>query len=399
MATGEQAEFTIGVEEEYQLVSAETGELTSRARHVLAADWVGELEAEVLETMLEVGTHVCGNVEELRSELRRLRLQVASTAATEDLRMVAAGIHPFSDWEPQLITRGKRYDLIRERYGRVVRTEQVFGMHIHIAIPPRLDRVRLLHTARWFTPHLLALSCSSPIFEGGDTGFASYRNILWRRLPLTTPFPAIESEEAYARFTEMLVRTGAALDEATIYWGIRPHPSYPTIEYRVADVCPRIEDAVAIAALARSLTVAIAEERIRAPATGLGDGADVAVIGANEWTVARYGLDATVINPGVDTGAEAIRDAIRRLVTALQPVAEERGDAAALEGVERILRRGNASDRMREMMPRCGTMADLVDWLGGESLLGTGMDRRLEQRERGAEAHGHGAAVRRDGDR
>jgi glutamate---cysteine ligase / carboxylate-amine ligase len=372
--------FTIGVEEEYQLVSAVSGEMASRARHVLAADWAGEIHPEVHESMLEVGTHVCGNAEELRAELRRLRLQVASTAATQDLRVVAAGIHPFSLWRNQLMSRGERYDRIREHYARVVRTEQVFGMHIHVAVPAGQDRIPLLVGARWFTPHLLALSCSSPIYEGSDTGFSSYRNILWRRLPLTGPFPGVKTEAEYERFTQLLVNSGAAMDLATIYWSIRPHPDYPTIEFRIADVCPRLEDAVALAALARALTAAIAEGALQNPTTGLVDTADVSVISANEWTVARYGLDATIIDPRQPSGTETIRDSIRRLLDAVAPFAAALGDEAALEGVSAILERGNAADRIRERVPHSRDLPALVDWLSGESMLGTGMDRRLEQR-------------------
>jgi glutamate---cysteine ligase / carboxylate-amine ligase len=381
MASGGRDEFTLGMEEEYQLVSSASGDLTSRARHVLAADWAGELQAEVHESMLEVGTHVCRGARELRDEIRRLRLQVASTAATEDLRVVAAGIHPYSRWQDQLMSRGERYDAIREHYARVVRTEHVFGMHIHVAVPGGVDRIPLLRGARWFTPHLLALSCSSPIYEGRDTGFSSYRHILWRRLPLTGPFPGVRSEEEYARFTELLVRTGAAMDNATIYWSIRPHPEYPTIEFRITDVCPRLEDAVAIAVLARGVTAATAAGALTHPTTGLVDTADVAVIAANEWTVARYGLDAKIIVPGRDTGTEAIRDSVRRLLEVVTPFAAEFGDEEALAGVETILERGNASDRIRERAPLSRELPALVDWLAGESMLGTGLDRRMEQRE------------------
>ena len=385
MARGDTEEFTVGVEEEYQLVSAASGELCSRARHVLAADWAGELQPEVHETMLEVGTRVCRDCEEVRAELRRLRLQVASTAATEELGMVAAGMHPFSYWQAQLMTRGKRYDVIREHYGRVVRTEQVFGMHVHVAIPSRYDRIDLLRQARWFTPHVLALSCSSPFYEGSDTGFSSYRHILWRRLPLSGPFPGFDSEDDYARFANLLVRSGAAMDHGTIYWSTRPHLEYPTIEFRIADVCPRVEDAVAIAALARALTAALARGSLPPLGTGFGDTADAAVISANEWTAARYGLEATIVDPRLAEGSAPIRESISLLVTALEPIAAELGDAAALAGIQRILERGNGADRIREVAPRCEGLPQLVDWLEGESLLGTGLDRRLEQRERACE--------------
>ena len=381
MASGKSGEYTVGVEEEYQLVTAHDGALASRARHVLEADWAGELHQEVHETMLEVGTHICADATELRKEVRRLRLQVASTAASQELRVMAAGVHPFSRWQDQLMTRGERYDRIREHYARVVRTEQVFGMHVHVAVPEEADRIPLLTTARWFTPHLLALSCSSPFYERMDTGFASYRNILWRRLPLTGPFPAVASEEQYRRFTELLVSTGAAMDVGTIYWSIRPHPQYPTIEFRIADVCPRLDDAIAIAALARALTAAIAEGALRAPQTGFVDTADVSVISANEWTAARYGLDAHIIDPDHPGGAVSLRDSLRRLLDTVAPFSERLGDGDALRGVETILERGNAADRMRQQLPRSGGLDRLVDWVVGESMLGTGMDRRTEQRD------------------
>ena len=381
MSSGGREKFTVGVEEEYQLVSARDGALVSRARHVLEADWAGELHAEAHESMVEVGTHVCGSAAEIRREIGRLRLQVASTAATEELRVLAAGVHPFSPWRDQLMSRGKRYDQIREHYARVVRTEQVFGMHIHVAVPEGIDRIPLLVAARWFTPHLLALSASSPVYEGQDTGFASYRNILWRRLPLTGPFPGVKSEAEYREFTQLLVKSGAAMDEGTIYWSIRPHPEYPTVEYRIADVCPRLDDAVAIAALTRGLTAAIAEGALRHPTTGLVDTADVSVIGANEWTVARYGLEAIIIEPGLTSGTETIRDSIRRLVDGVAPFAEALGDGEALAGIETILRRGNASDRIRERVAKSPDLHGVAHWLVGETMLGTGMDRREEQRD------------------
>lgn len=278
------------------------------------------------------------------------------------------------------MSRGKRYDVIREHYARVVRTEQVFGMHVHVGVPQGVDRIPLLVGARWYTPHLLALSCSSPIYEGSDTGFASYRHILWRRLPLTGPFPGVRSEAEYRRFTELLITTGAAMDVGTIYWSTRPHPEYPTIEFRITDVCPRLEDALAIAAFTRALTAAIAQGMLPHSTTGLADAVDVSVIAANEWTVARYGLEARIIEPGRPEGTEPVRDAIRRILDVVGPVAESLGDGEALRGVSQILERGNASDRMRERVVDTPRLPDLVAWLAGESMLGTGMDRRLEQR-------------------
>jgi carboxylate-amine ligase len=372
-------DFTVGVEEEYQLVCAATGELRSRARDVLAMDWSADLQLEIQETMLEIGTRICGSAAELDRELRRLRLQVASVAAAEELLSVAAGIHPFSDWEEQSPTQGEHYRQILARFGRVIRTEHVFGMHVHVQVPKEYDRIHLMNAVRSYIPHLLALSASSPIYEGEDTGYASYRTILTRRLPFTGPPPHLSSEASYRDFVGLLLRSGAIEDEHTLYWSIRPHPEYPTLEFRVTDVCPRVDDAAAIAALTRALVVAAAEGRLPAPSGAYSASAADALLQANEWQAARYGLDAVLVDPTRGCG-EPLRDAVLRLLDHLRPVAEALGDSVVFSGVEALLGRGNGAGRIREVRKRCGELPALVRWLAGESLLGTGLDRRREQR-------------------
>jgi carboxylate-amine ligase len=164
------ADFTVGVEEEYQLVSPRTGELMDRAHDVLEADWSGDLHPENQQTMLETGTAICASAAELEQEIRRLRLQVASAAAAEDLRSLAAGIHPFSRWQGHAATAGERYAKLAERYGRVIQSEHIFGMHVHVAVPEGVDRAVVMNRVRDYIPHLLALSASSPVYEGSDTG-------------------------------------------------------------------------------------------------------------------------------------------------------------------------------------------------------------------------------------
>ncbi|HEV2148093.1 MAG TPA: YbdK family carboxylate-amine ligase [Longimicrobiaceae bacterium] len=374
-------EFTVGVEEEYQLVSPETGGLISRARDVLELDWSAELHPENQQTMLEIGTHVCRSAAEVDRELRRLRLQVASTAAAADLRMVAAGIHPFSRWEAQERTRGERYERILERYGRVIRTEHIFGMHVHVAVPPGHDRARLMNGVRGYIPHLLALAASSPVYEGEDTGYASYRTIIAHRLPHTGPPPCFPSDDRFREFVGFLMETGAIEDEYTLYWSIRPHPEYPTLEFRMTDVCPRVEDAVAIAALVRALVATAAEGKLPLPGAACSESATDELLAHNEWEAARYGLDATHVDPALPGGKETLRDGIHRLLERVGPTAERLGDAEALAGIEALLARGNGAERIRAMLPECEGLAGVVQWLARESVLGVGLDRRRSQRE------------------
>lgn len=372
------ADFTLGVEEEYQLVG-DAGELHSRARDVLRTDWTAEIAGEIQETQLEVGTRVCATAAEVDAEIRRLRIQVASAAAAEEMRIVAAGVHPFSRWEEQRQASAERYSRLFRRFGRVMRSEHIFGMHVHVAVPPGVDRARLLATVREYTPHLLALSASSPVFEGSDTGYVSYRSILARRLPFSGPPPALDSEAELNRLVRLLVETGATEDPWTLYWSVRPHPKYPTLEFRVPDVCPSIEDAVAIAALARALTAAACERRLPSLVTAAPVSAVDALVREHEWLAARYGLDAVLVDPGA--GGVPLRDSVRALVQRVAPFAERLGDAAALARVEAITREGSSADRMRAVLPRCGGLPGLVEWLARESVLGTGMDRRAAQRE------------------
>jgi carboxylate-amine ligase len=375
------SDFTIGVEEEYQLVDADTGALRSRARDVLTADWTAEIRPELQETTLEIGTRICDSAQELDRELRRLRFQVATTAAAEGLEIAAAGTHPFSRWEEQVTTSGGRYDRIVDRFRRIARDEHNFGMHVHVAVPPEQDRIALLNVVRVFIPHLIALCASSPFYEGDDSGYSSYRMVLWRRWPNSGIPPRLTSRDEYRRFVDHLIRSGAIGDERNLYWGIRPHAIYPTLEFRVTDACPCVDDAVAVAALIRALVVAANEGVIVEPrCAGYSEVAEHAVLANNEWGAMRFGLDARLVDPGADADGVPIRDAIRRLVDRVGPVAERLGDGPALGRIETILERGNGADRMRRVVRAVREHHLLVRWLVAETMLGTGIDRRRAQR-------------------
>src|SRR5690606_12937655 len=224
----EPAPFTVGVEEEYQLVDGVTGALRSRASAVRAMDWSGDIVGEFHETQIEIGTPICTSAAHAGRELARLRLQAATAASSHDLRIVAAGTHPFSRWEGQQTTRGERYDRIRERFGRISLDEHIWGMHIHIAVPDARTRIRTMNALRHFIPHVLALSASSPIFEGEDTGYDSFRTILWRRWPMSGIPPRFRTLAEYRRFIEFQLAAGAIVDEGNVYWSLRPHVRFPT---------------------------------------------------------------------------------------------------------------------------------------------------------------------------
>ncbi len=315
-------EYTIGVEEEYQLVDADTAALRSRASDVLASDWSDELRAELHENTVEIGTPVCRGWSEVREQLGRQRFQTATAAAAEGLEIAAAGLHPFSRWEGHGIHPKERYAAIAERHDRIARQVQIFGMHIHVGIPERVDRLPLMGVVKAFCPHLVALSASSPFMEGEDTGFASYRSVLWRQFPFMGIPPHFDDEGQYQRYLDLLLESGALADRGSLYWSLRPHATYPTIEFRSADVCPTADDAATLAELVRMVVVGVAEFDLTIPGGEQGDlshGTWVELLRENEWLAGRYGLDAKLIAPteqgrklGVRTGIRTLLDRLSR---------------------------------------------------------------------------------------
>jgi carboxylate-amine ligase len=371
--------YTIGVEEEYQLVDPESGELRSRARAVISADWTGEIHPEMNQNTIEVQTRPCGSIKEVGAELARLRFQAAVAAETRGLRVMAAGTHPFSDWAAQEFTPGEAYDRIRLDYGRLAASQNIFGMHVHVAVPSDMDRARILNVVREYTHLLLALSASSPLFLGDETGYASYRSILWRRWPRSGAPPHFESARELKQLVSALIETGSIDGPGRLYWDVRPHHVYPTIEFRAADVTPRLQDAITVAALARLIVVGAAEgELSEAPAP---ESLLRTFLIENGWRAARYGMAAGFVD--LSTGAPKVvpaADAIAMLIERLEPVARSLGDDNALNGVADLLARGGASERIRQRWSESGDRAELVEWLADETVLGLGLDRRSTQR-------------------
>lgn len=374
-------DYTVGVEEEYQLVDRESGELKSRARSVIDWDWSGEIKPEMQENTVEVETRVCEDAACLRDELARLRFQAAVAAEARGLRVVAAGTHPFSGWAEQVFTPGEVYQRLRTEYRRLAETQNIFGMHVHVSVPEGVDRVRVMNVARLFLPLLLALTASSPLYLGEDTGYASYRSILWRRWPRSGAPPRLQDAAEFERLVRMLTETGCIDAPGRVYWEIRPHHVYPTLEFRVADVTPRLEDAVAAAALARTVTAAAVEGLLREPE--LPEALVGTLLRENAWRASRDGMAAELLElEGDRVGVVPAREAIRRLGERLAPVAERLGEGGVLAGLPQVLERGDAAARIRARVEQAGgDLREVVRWLADETVLGVGLDRRTQQRE------------------
>src|ERR1700740_452123 len=250
--------FTIGVEEEFQIIDPTTGELRSHVSQLVAATSAGlgdQVKPELHQSIVEIGTGICNDVDELRVDIKRTRGELVRAEERVGMQVAAAGTHPFSNWIDQVISPGERYKNIVEELQQLARSLLIFGMHVHVAVPDRTTMIDLMNMVRYFLPHLLALSTSSPFWMGRDTGLKSFRTTVFRRFPRTGIPDHFNSWSEYEDFTDLLVQLNCIDNPKKIWWDVRPHPIFGTLEFRICDVTPRIEDAIAIAALSQAIVV------------------------------------------------------------------------------------------------------------------------------------------------
>jgi carboxylate-amine ligase len=338
--------YTLGVEEEYMLLDAETFDLVQHVETVLAAveeDMSRSIKPELMQSVLEIATPVCRTTSEVDRELRNLRSYVGGLAAEKGLRVGSAGTHPFSLFERQRITARDRYRQLVDQMQYVARRELIFGMHVHVAVDDAEKAIQVVNALLVHLPELLALSASSPFWRGEPTGLASSRQMVFAAFPRSGPPPRFRDYADYAEVVGQLERTGCIPDYTHIWWDIRLHPRLGTLEIRICDAVTRVEDAVAIAAYCQAL-VKLYSERHDA-------GKEIPsyhriLTSENKWLAARYGLEAPVMD--LATGRRnrvPLAQIIRRVMRELEPHACELGSEGELEGVREIVARGSSSDR------------------------------------------------------
>src|SRR5213592_965514 len=257
--------LTIGVEEEYQIIDA-SGQLRSHIDTLLAkaTPKLGEkVKREMMQSVVEVGTTVCENVDEARYQLGEMRHTLSELLKPEGLRIACAGTHPFSRWEDQQITEHERYKMLEIELQDVVRSLVIFGLHVHVAIPDPELRIGVLNEARYFLPHLMALSTSSPFWLGRNTGLKSYRGVVWSRFPRTGIPPDFTSYDEFENYVDLLVKTNSIDDGKKIWWDLRPHHVYPTLEFRICDACTKVEETMCLAALIQAVCAKLLNLRKR----------------------------------------------------------------------------------------------------------------------------------------
>ncbi|MGI9105245.1 MAG: carboxylate-amine ligase [Pyrinomonadaceae bacterium] len=365
-----QEQFTIGVEEEYQIVDRETRELRSRALRILpeAQAAVGDsVTPELYLSQIEIGTNVCGTLGEVRDELTRLRREIISAAESDGNRIAAAGTHPFSHWEDQELTPKRRYRGIAEEYEQLAREHLIYGCHIHVGVNDREAAIAVMNRARLWLAPLLALAANSPYWLGWDTGYASFRTEIWRRWPMSGTPQVFRSRAEYDALVETLVATGSVSDATKIYWDVRPSARYETLEFRVTDVCLTIDEAVMIAGLIRALTRTAYEQAMRDEPL---PHARPEVLRAAKWRAARYGLEADLIDMAAGRAVPAA-DLVEQLLAHLRPALEASGDWEEISTLVRYtLARGNGAMRQRAAFARADSFEDVVDLIVAETARG-----------------------------
>jgi len=364
--------FTIGIEEEYQTVDPVTRDLRSHIHAEIIEK--GKLilqervKAEMHASVVEVGTSVCDNIKDCKHEVRKLRRDMIALAKENGLRLASAATHPFADWRMQEITADERYKNIVEDLQLVARANLIFGLHVHIGVEDRETAIHLMNHARYFLPHILALSTNSPFWLGMNTGLHSYRCKVFDKFPRTNIPDYFPSWGEYENFIKLLIKTGCIDNAKKIWWDIRPHPFFNTLEFRVCDIPMRVDETIALAALIQATIAKLyklhsANQGFRLYRRAL--------IMENKWRAARYGLNVKMIDFGKQKEVAA-RDLIQEYLEFVDDVVDELDSREEIGYIRKILEMGSGADRQLRVFRETNDLKKVVDYIIEETEVGLG---------------------------
>jgi carboxylate-amine ligase len=369
--------FTLGIEEEFAIIDPETRELRSHIQEILEGGKVTlkeQIKPEMHQSVVELGTEICQSVVDARAHVIELRSRLAELAGRNGLQIASVGTHPFSHWRDQLITQGERYQEIVKDMQQLARANLIFGLHVHVGIADREMAIHVMNQARYFLPHIYALSVNSPFWVGQDTGLKGYRLKVFERFPRTGIPDAFESLSEYEDYCKLLVKTGCIDNAKKIWWDIRLHPFFDTLEVRVCDAQTRVDDTLAIAALIQAViaklfkllwqntTFRIYRRRL---------------LDENRWRAARYGIDGKLIDFGREAEVEE-RSLLNELLEFVASEADELGTHREMAHIERIMREGTGADRQLAAFERTHDMKAVVDHIVAETYEGLDVSRQAE---------------------
>ncbi len=362
-------EFTIGIEEEYQIIDPESRDLILCEHNIIKEGskiFPEQIKAEMHRAIVEVSTNICKDVADARQQITTLRKTIIELAAKENFKIAAAGTHPFAQWEDQAITDHPRYIKVVDELQDAARSNLIYGLHIHIGMPNRDLGVYLMNSVRYFLPHIFVLSTNSPFWAGRNTGFKSFRTKVFDKFPRTGIPDYFATTGEYDDYVNLLVKTNCIDNAKKIWWDIRVHPFYPTIEFRICDIPLRIDETIAITALIQALVAKLYWLRQRNLNFRL---YSRALINENKWRAARYGLDGKMIDFGKEMEVPT-KALIYELLSFVEDVVENLGSRNELHYIYEMLERGTGADRQVAEYERTKDLKSIVDFIVNETKTG-----------------------------
>ena len=357
--------FTLGVEEEYQIIDPVSRDLRSHLSKIVDGAKIilnEQVKAEMHQSVVEVGTNICNNVNDAKNEIRFLRSKIVELADKQDLIVGGAGTHPFSKWQDQPITDDPRYHDIVNELQDAARSNLIFGMHCHVGIENREIGLQLMNQATYFLPHIFALSTNSPFWEGRQTGYKSFRTKVFDKFPRTGLPEYFDSVASYDNYLETLVKTNCIDNPKKIWWDLRLHPFYNTIEFRICDMSLTVDETICIVAIIQAIVAKLYKLNMNNTSFNV---YRLALIKENKFRAARYGIENNMIDFGLQKEVET-KMLILELLDFIDDVVDELGSRDDINYVHEILKHGTGADKQLAIFQETGSLSSVVDFITGE---------------------------------
>jgi glutamate---cysteine ligase / carboxylate-amine ligase len=362
--------FTLGIEEEYQTIDPETRELRSHVHTEILSK--GKLRTnervkpEMHQSVIEVGTPVCRDIKEARHNVVDLRREMIGLAQEAGMLLAAGATHPFSDWRSQEIYDDDRYHTLVKDLQLVARANLIFGLHVHVGVEDRETTILLMNAARYFLPHLLALSTNSPFWLGMNTGLKSYRCKVFDKFPRTNIPDTFNSWADFESYVNLLIKTNSIDNAKKIWWDLRPHPFFSTLEFRICDIPMRVDETIAIAALIQATIAKLYKLLSQNQTFRI---YNRALIMENKWRASRYGIEGKLIDFGKQVELDE-RDLIREYLAFVDDVVDELGSREEINYIHQMLEQGTGADRQLKVFAETGDLKKVVDFIVAETQAG-----------------------------
>lgn len=359
--------FTIGIEEEFMIINPETRELVSHMHEVVEGGKIilnEQVKAEMHKAVVELGTNVCHDVKEARAEVKKLRSIISGIAQNQGCCIGGAGAHPFSRWQDAVITDHPRYQEIVNEMQDAARSNLIFGLHVHVGIDSRKTGIQIMNAVRYLLPHIFALSTNSPFWLGRKTGFKSYRSKVFDKFPRTGIPEDFDSASEFDEYVALLVKTGCIDNGKKIWWDLRLHPVYSTLEFRICDVPMRLDETIALAAIMQAV---VAKQYKLMQQNVTFRTYKRALINENKWRAARYGIEGRLIDFGKEQEVP-FPQLVEELIDFVDDVVDELNSRDEVNYLRQILKMGTGADRQLEVFNKNGgDLKKVVDFIVTET--------------------------------